>query len=219
MARKRDHISEIHEIRSRSVKRADRWTQFTKRNDSVIAVYDFLAGMRGANKLRYELLRYIPIALVAAIESYFRMVFRDLIDFGTPYDQNVRKLPDIKLDFLTILDLRREKISPGEFIAHMLSVNNLEGINSHMSALMGSDFLESLNNTEVEFPSHKIKFKVIPGVYQGLNDMFSLRHIYCHEMALKSKITFETTANILWACTIFVFSTETLLEQLLVTKE
>src|ERR1051325_7934856 len=136
MNRKRDYISEILDIRSGSLKRTDRWNHFNKRMDYIVGAIEFLKSLKGSQSERIELLKYISIGAVACLEGYMRLVFRDLVEHGSPFEQNVRKFQDVKLDLGIIFDLRREKISYGEFVAHLLSFNNLEDINRNLSILI-----------------------------------------------------------------------------------
>jgi hypothetical protein len=140
ISKKRDYIGEILDKRSRAYRRAGRWQQFVKRNEAIIEAIDFLERGRGDTAAKVELAKYISIGNVASIEAYFRLAIRDLIEHGLPFDQNARKLQDLKLEIGTILDMRREKVSHGELIPHLVPVNNLEDINRHMSVIMARTF-------------------------------------------------------------------------------
>jgi hypothetical protein len=150
MNRKRDYISEILDIRARSLKRADRWNHFAKRMDYIVDAFGFLQKSKGSQSERLELLKYISIGTVACLEGYLRSVFRDLVEHGLPFEQNARKFQDVKLDLGIVFDLRQEKISYGEFVAHLLPFNNIEDINKNLSILIGSDFLDDIKNLELE---------------------------------------------------------------------
>ena len=214
MTRKRDYIAEILDTRTRAYKRADRWQQFTRRNEAIIDAEGFLSKGKGNHAARVELLKYISIGTVACVEAYFRMAVRDLIEHGSPFEQNARKLQDIKLELATILDMRREKISHGEFIAHLLPLNNLDDINRHVSVLIGSSFLDDLKDIEIpEFGMRPLE--LIPGLYERMKELFTQRHIYCHEIAMKVKPTFEKEGRILAATIIFVNASDRLIERLL----
>ena len=50
-----------------------------------------------------ELIRYLPVALIACVEGYFRMAIKDLVDSGEPYLTNAEKpASSLKLDFSLI---------------------------------------------------------------------------------------------------------------------
>lgn len=89
----------------------------------------------------FELSRYFPIALVSCIEGYFRLVFADLINHGAPYKDNAAKF-EIKFTIDTAVSLERHSVTLGEFVAHLLPLNNLDDIESNMTTLIGESFLK-----------------------------------------------------------------------------
>jgi hypothetical protein len=218
MATKRDYVREILEIRSRSHKRADRWQQFTKRNVAIIRSTRFLEKMKGFSSERKELLKYISIGMVACIEAYFRMAIRDLIDAGMPFSENARKLQEIKFDLLTILSIKREKIGPGEIVAHLLPLNNLDDINRHFSIIFEKDFLEELKNVKFEQFDNLTTVELMPNLYELIKDMFAQRHIFCHEVAMKVVPTFAKENIILAASILFAAAAEKFINTTLSSK-
>jgi|GEM_PF-5794450 len=133
-----------------------------------------------------EISRYFPIALIACIEGYFRLVFADLINHGSPYKENASKF-DIKFTIDTAISLEKHSVSLGEFVAHLLPLNNLEDINANMSTLMGESFLAQFKKKRAEtatqlhlFPTsdEEIDARII-GIIKRL---FEKRHMYCHEL-------------------------------------
>src|SRR5574341_2500220 len=106
MASKRDYITEIVQKRSRLLKRVGRWKLFSTRYEQVLSAFEYLRKSKDASlAARQELLKYVPMGTVACLEAYYRMVIRDLIDHGAPYNANAHKLEDIKLDVATVLGM------------------------------------------------------------------------------------------------------------------
>src|ERR1700690_3181523 len=105
--------------------------------DELIEVTDIAIDSSQILDLTYEMSRYIPIGLVSCLEGYFRVVYADLLDFGSPYRDNASKL-ETKLSFSieTIFALERSSVSSGEFVAHMLQTSSLEDINNIMTILI-----------------------------------------------------------------------------------
>ena len=160
-----------------------------------------------------EIARYIPIGLVACVEAYFRQVYVDLISCGDPYKKNaVRFSKRIKssFDIETAISLETAGLSIGDFIGHLVSVNNFEDIESTMTQLTDKGFSEELqkeieNSNElqqVQFMFGTEEDNLAEGyrvVSQGLvvptaqkiyrdmvcdiKDVFELRHKLCHEAA------------------------------------
>lgn len=137
--------------------------------------------------LSQELIRYIPIALVACIEGYFRKLYADLIDHGSPYKENASKLSDIKFSIETVISLEVNSVSIGEFVAHFLTANNLDDINKNISKLIGDDFLSRLKVMRNRAIGQQSLFPIneeeqIGYMIQGIEHMFKLRHMFCHEI-------------------------------------
>lgn len=155
-----------------------------------------------------EIARYIPIGLIACVEAYFRQVYADLIDYGDPYKKNAAEFSDIKFNIKTAILLERAELSIGDFIAHLLSINNFEGSESTMTKLTGKSFSEELekeieNSNELQQTEFMLgteedyitrgyrilsKGLVVPTsqkIYRDMvcdvKDVFELRHKLCHE--------------------------------------
>ena len=74
MSQKRDVTTEILERRKRLHSRVDRWRQFSRRNDALIDAYFFVSERHDSPvPIRPEVLRWIRVGMVAAMEAYYRM--------------------------------------------------------------------------------------------------------------------------------------------------
>jgi hypothetical protein len=141
MAKRSDFIADILNRRSRHPKRTERWLQFMKRAEGLLLSLHHV-GNKAPKKhsCQAELLRYFPIGITAASEGYFRLVYRDLIDFGDPYLRNAANFKDLSLGHEAIYAIHGRQTSIGEIISHQLSHNNLGDIIRNMDALTGGDF-------------------------------------------------------------------------------
>ena len=214
MARKRDYIQEILEKRSRTFRRTTRHEQFHKRYSLVMDSFEFLRSEKQIDRdIRVELLKYISIGSVACIEGYFRASIRDLIDYGSPFIDNVKELENIKLDIETIIGLNREKISVGEFISHLPSVSNLEDINRTMSKIIGEDFLNLVK--KIEYDEFEPLEDIAKLLTEDIQSVFRSRHIYCHEIAVKAKPILQQSDDHIGATLTFVETTEAVLQKLM----
>jgi hypothetical protein len=132
-----------------------------------------------------EILRYLPVGLVACVESYFRRACADLINFGAPYTENAAKM-DQKISIAAALKMGANSVSIGEFVAHSISVNNLTSVGDLMRGLTGQDFISEVK-VALALPSHQLPlFPEDPQaktarVIGGMMKAFELRHIFCHE--------------------------------------
>jgi hypothetical protein len=141
--------------------------------------------------LKFEILKYIPIGLISCIEGYFRIVYANLLDFGSPYRDNANKL-ETKLSFNieTIFALERSSVSLGEFVAHMLQTSSLDDINNIMSILIGENFLTMIKKEILNEEKEKIQLSLFPlddeevanYVIFDVKRLFELRHMYAHEI-------------------------------------
>ena len=91
-----------------------------------------------------ELLRYFPIGAVACIEAYFRLAIKTLIDSGEPYLTNSQDImPKSNVGFDVLKALHGKSITIGDIISHSVPISCLTHIVSHMSKLMGNDFIKA----------------------------------------------------------------------------
>ncbi len=139
-------------------------------------------------KVTTELSRYVPIGLVACLEGYFRVVYANLLDYGSPYRENATKLETrFTFNIETAFALQHHSVSLGEFVAHMLGTSSLDDINSIMSCLIGESFLALFKK---ERPVLRLQQTLFPVDEEAISDqiianvkrLFELRHMYAHEI-------------------------------------
>ena len=132
-----------------------------------------------------EGIKYVPVGLVACIESFFRILFAKLIDSNTIYKDNAAKL-DIKYSLRTAVDLEANRLTIGEFISHLLRVNNIEDIGSNMTQILGEDFFKSFKKWRKDLDIRVELFSLSDNekdswLFNNLSALFELRHRICHE--------------------------------------
>lgn len=220
MAAKRDYIAEIIERRSRLKKRGDRWAQMTQRLDQLIDIGDFIRQSRKRDvPYRLEIAKYLPIGFVACIEGYFRLVFRDLIDHGSPFRENAATLKEIGLTIEQVAAMYNGQLSLGEFIAHLVSINNLNDLSSTMTKLMGEPFLERIKTVKTDLYSDNYTSLDEEGLgaslCEGLSELFKQRHIFAHELATKVPVSIPRVIYCSSTAFVFMYATETLVQNLL----
>jgi hypothetical protein len=167
---------------------------------------------------RDELLRYFPIAIVACLEGYFQLVYRDLIDAGQPYLGNAMKaLKDLKFGVDVVLQVHGRRITAGELLAHQLKHNKLLDIDANMSHLTGRSFFSELKQKKLLESAFKDEdwARVYPKWYQLLEKTFELRHIFCHELATREKLKVAEISDSCDATVGLIFATEGYLADLI----
>jgi hypothetical protein len=175
-----------------------------------------------------EISRYIPIGLVSCIEGYFRVVYADLLNFGSPYRENASKL-DTKFSFNIeiVFALEKSSVSSGEYVAHMLQTSSLDDINNIMSILSGENFLTEFKKEFANYQKNQIQLSLFPmddedlanHVIVDIKRLFELRHMYAHE--IDPPIDTKDFSSI-WrgadATFKFIWNSERILDRLLATK-
>ncbi len=114
MRKKRDPIAEILQKRSRSRKKGPRWLTLNQRLDLIYPAIRFLiqaAEQKKDKEVEEELARYIPVALIAALEAYVRIAIRELINYGGTFRKNAKDLEEIRVDLATVLGVQGARIS------------------------------------------------------------------------------------------------------------
>lgn len=185
---KRNLINEITAIKSRS--------EFNSRQDYSSRLYAIEYALQENldynGLLNKELLKYIPIATVACFETFFRSVYKELVDFGKPFSDNVVKFnqsQNVRFDFDIVNAIQTKTVTVGEFISHILPCNNFDDINKNLSLLCGIDFADEIYKFKRENVSEHLRDNSIQFICNGdqiiadIKRTFELRHIFCHEFA------------------------------------
>ena len=199
MSRTRDIIQEIANIRER------------RRFGSAIAelplrLFALEHAFKVHDKKQSELTRYF-----ACVEGYFRMVIKDLIDVGEPFLTNAEKPASLlKLDFSVLRAVHGKTITVGELVAHSVPLSRLEHIESVLSSLLDTGFLQSLRSTTDRW-AHEIRGEPCTPilsnpdeVFAGVARTFELRHIICHEIASAYEVESDEVAQCLENCVAFL---------------
>lgn len=158
-----------------------------------------------------ELLRYFPIALVALIESFCRKLIAELIDNGEPYLSRAEGLLEKpKIDFEILKHLYGKQITIGEFIAHNVSINQLESIDKIFTILLGKKALQELSShfsrwdVEISGKPETPMIKDSNESYKTIREIFEIRHILAHESATNIELEKEKISCAIVMCKEFL---------------
>ena len=220
MATKRDLVAEIVAKRRRNSRRNPRRRRRAALFfDRIFNLYDAIdllrVGDATSKGTRYDSLRYVSIALVAAMEGYYRTSIRDLINQGEPFRSDAARLADLRLDVSTIMGLESAKISLGEFIAHLLPISSISDINRHMSTLIGEDHIARLKSTRWRGDEGETYGEAHPRAWEALEELFQDRHIACHELSPKHTPTFARVTRQWRTVCLLGFTDEVVIDTLL----
>lgn len=201
---KRDYLEEISSKRER-VRHNERNSILSHRLSALDAVVQHciefvdINGLQSENYLKQdnEIHRYIPIGIIACVESFFRATVKELIDFGSPFSEKAVNLREIKFDFSVVHAIAGKELTVGDFLSHLLPMKSFEDINSTIGMMTGKDFLSELkiyffdneSNEEDENGFYQSKEltdemnKEVAEIYNDVKETFKLRNIFCHEAA------------------------------------
>ena len=202
---KRDYFSEIHELRLRNPKGRRSFDAMLYRLEPLHKITNSLLKRRKFSEIDREMLRYIPVGVVACIEGYFKGLIRDLIDLGSPYRENIVDLKEIKPTLEGLVGLSSGKATLGEFVSHFISMSNIEDIDRYVSAILGVEFLKQVKLTT------GLPDKVLSGVAK----CFELRHITVHELAPDTIPTSKDASEFVMWGFFLTMATERLLNSML----
>lgn len=165
-----------------------------------------------------ELLRYFPIGVIAAVESYFRAAYAEMIDAGEPFASRIEPLiRELKIDWRAVRAIEGKTVTSGELIAHSLPLSSFGDIQRVMNCLIGEDFVERLKVTarDAEAAPSSLNL-VLPDTESCIRFVartFELRHIFCHESATNVTIDKLEVQGCLGWCQSLLGATTALLSQ------
>lgn len=208
---KRDRVKEITERRKRETD-SKSFSAATAQVSALFTAYVYEGfDVLGKEESSHELFKYVPVSLVATIQSYFRGMIAELINFegNDRYRTNAQNLKDVSLNLKEALAIAGQTITVGEFIAHNIAINNLEDAYGVMTTLVGFNFRKQLvaldRKKEQQLSGH---------LHQTLSDMFEKRHIICHEHAQTLSITNHDAFNYLTETYSLVLGADSLITEI-----
>ena len=169
-----------------------------------------------------ELTRYFPVALVACIESYFRLAIKELIDAGEPFLTNAEKPASVlKIDFAVVRAIHGKTVTVGELVGHSVPISRLDHIESSLSSLFGSSFLTQMR-TITDRWAHEVRgapnapiLSAPDEVFAGVKRTFEMRHIICHEIASAHELHYDEVASCFECCLSFLRAADELISETL----
>lgn len=146
------------------------------------------------------LFEYVPVKIVACFQEFFRNIYKDFID-NPKYRKNIAKLDlfkDIVYDAEILAAFQDKDITLGEYISYLIPCNKFEDINKTISSLAEVNF-SKLMHEQVGDCDELLK---------DIQDIFSCRHIVCHEVPRKHTIKKETVEKWIGSASAFVELTD-----------
>lgn len=136
---KRNYIDEIlaKKLRSKNEWQTSSIKIYDLRNN-----FDEIKNNEQLNVSQYSL---FLVGIVTCLELATRKAIQSLVDKGSPYIERIDRFKDfLKLDLNVTKALHDKKVTFGELVSHLVPVNNVENIISHLGVLLDSSFTEKL---------------------------------------------------------------------------
>ncbi len=173
-----------------------------------------------------ELHKYIPIGMIACVESFFRAALKEMIDLGSPYSERSSKLREIKFDFTMVQAIQGKKLTVGDFLSHLVPMKSFDDIGDVISVLTEKDFFKELKPYFFENMAWEARNKFLSlneltkenqqevgKIYESVQEMYKFRNIFCHEAAESDFVNFsaiyegyDNTLRFLEACNEFIWN-------------
>ena len=213
----RDYVAEILDKRTRVHLSGPRWERFNRRIMPIMHASVELANTKALTaKTKAELFRYFPVAMVAALEGFFRMIYADLINTGEPYSGRAQGFRDLKFGAGPIVAVQGKKISAGELIAHQLPHNSFANVEANMSVLLGKTFRSAITIDGIApFAALARGKNFFASMASDLAEMFRVRHVFCHELATKVTLSPARAYQLCQAGVLLAIMTDMLMMELL----
>ncbi len=144
-------IKRISLARESKVKYLLPYDNFIDKISSAAKLVDFVEDEKAGKEIRHEARKYFVVACVSAMETYFKRVAQDFIDFEWIEDDLLDVLKQDKISLADLLEINKRELSLGEIISVSHSFQDLESVNRFYSKMFGvSDFIKEIEANDVE---------------------------------------------------------------------
>lgn len=227
---KRDYIDEILEKKRRA---KNDWQGGSSRLFDLEISFSKFQSDADFNNAHFSL---FLVGIVTCLEVATRKAIQRLVDQGSPYIERIDKFKDfLRIDLHITKALHDKKVSFGELVSHLLPINNVENIISHLGVLLDASLSEALRNLrnfeepdlsqyfdDVEEAAEEEIREVPELIINDVNDLFSTltqiftnRHIIVHEGDFGAVSSKEELEKYFSTAETFINALEELIEQLL----
>lgn len=129
---------------------------------------------------------YCLVKMVTFLELFFRDIIRRLIDFGSPYRDNISKIDNVKdfKDINFINAIVTNQLTIGLIVANVVKMSSVEHIYSCMDKLLGEDFKSMIEKEEYKPVDQKSGLIMLNNglIYSHISDIFLYRNKFVHEV-------------------------------------
>lgn len=154
-----------------------------------------------------RLFEYVPIKIVACFEDFFREKYKGLID-RAEFRSKLKEIDYLKkqnFDFDILGAFQDNAITLGDYFSYLIPCSKLEDITGTLTKLLGFDFINKM----------KSKNDATETLLKSINEIFRLRHIFCHEVPQIEGITVEKALNLIDSARSFMLIVEKIIDEVL----
>ena len=157
------------------------------------------------SKIRKELIRHMPVALVATIQGNIKQILASLLDYDPTLLKKIKKIEKFHFDIESLMAMKSEKVTIGEIVAYTVNLNNLESILSIFNTLTENRLDKVMNKVDISYynENRPLYEHHSNKINKAINNIFENRHVLCHEMA--SKFSISRKQIIHWAQMTYLF--------------
>jgi hypothetical protein len=238
---KRDKISEIIEKRTRVAVSGSAFSEAIEHLHELAILCQTVDAVRAIQSARIRVtmptesnfhppdrwsadaaLRGVAPAIVATIESYVRRIVAELIDSSETFHAGfAAREKDVRIDVRTLLAMRTKDVSVGEIISHDISLSSVSDIAAVFHVLTNLDLWKQFGwlyreDAEETLPpgSAKRDVEMKNQVVGGLQEIFRVRHIVCHESRRSIEVSRADTAEFIQTGFLFLLEFDHIVEGL-----
>lgn len=145
-----------------------------------------------------EIHRHVVVALIAALQTYFRGTIVAVTDSGDHYRERAAERITEKISMKDALTwFSGKSVTFGELVAHVASCNSATDVISWLGVLLNCNFKDALASSVSEYDQRNGKVDPplivsdVEKLLSELSETFRLRHILAHEAATSLQIDAE----------------------------
>ncbi|MBB3352678.1 uncharacterized protein YecT (DUF1311 family) [Rhizobium sp. BK049] len=154
---------------------------------------------------------HVVVRLATIVEVFVRSMVGQMVDSSEEvFAERSRLLvKDLKLDFIFADGIERQKFSPGDIVAHAISLSSVDAVMKVLTALL-PNAKEELRTSHRRWTEDQERFplepiiKDIDATMRLLSGIFTARHILVHELSGQRPYGDEDVANFCSAAAAFI---------------
>lgn len=167
-----------------------------------------------AAELSSRFFEFIPIRLVTTLEVFLRGVISELVNSRGEYLERGEKLTKgAKIDLAFAAHVNRRELTIGDFVAHAVSLNNVDAVLSVLDTLLG-DFTAKLKVAHPRWAEDASEWPQPPIIdnydtmVASLARLYEVRHILAHELPRTPALNSEEVPHLAAAAKAFIAATD-----------